>query len=170
MLMKWRNGASRGKIRGVGKWGRPVLVLASLVFSLWFFFAVYEEWNAKTPVEGSGVSAESSKRLRTEVRSWFRKTFPDSAARAASKFGFFEMSREDLPVTRNDLVLLAMGFLGPESYIAEALGVSLDAASNFQAEHGVYTTDVPGVFAAGDCRRGQSLVVWAINEGRGAAL
>ncbi|MDH3418564.1 MAG: glutamate synthase subunit beta [Gammaproteobacteria bacterium] len=68
-----------------------------------------------------------------------------------------------------DLVLLAMGFLGPESYIAEALGVSLDAASNYRAEHGVYTTDVPGVFAAGDCRRGQSLVVWAINEGRGAA-
>lgn len=68
-----------------------------------------------------------------------------------------------------DLVLLAMGFLGPESYIAEALGVSLDAASNYQAEHGVFTTDVPGVFAAGDCRRGQSLVVWAINEGRGAA-
>lgn len=68
-----------------------------------------------------------------------------------------------------DLVLLAMGFLGPESYIAETLGVSLDAASNYKAEHGVYATDVPGVFAAGDCRRGQSLVVWAINEGRGAA-
>ena len=68
-----------------------------------------------------------------------------------------------------DLVLLAMGFLGPESYIAEALGVSLDPASNYRAEHGLYTTDVPGVFAAGDCRRGQSLVVWAINEGRGAA-
>ena len=68
-----------------------------------------------------------------------------------------------------DLVLLAMGFLGPESYIAEALGVSLDPESNYRAEHGLYTTDVPGVFAAGDCRRGQSLVVWAINEGRGAA-
>ncbi len=68
-----------------------------------------------------------------------------------------------------DLVLLAMGFVGPESYVAEALGVSLDAASNYNAAHGAYTTDVPGVFAAGDCRRGQSLVVWAINEGRGAA-
>ncbi|MEM6778488.1 MAG: glutamate synthase, partial [Planctomycetota bacterium] len=41
--------------------------------------------------------------------------------------------------------------------------------SNFQAEHGQFTTNLDGVFAAGDCRRGQSLVVWAINEGRGAA-
>jgi glutamate synthase (NADPH/NADH) small chain len=68
-----------------------------------------------------------------------------------------------------DLVLLAMGFVGPESYLADALGIARDAASNYQAEHGEFATDVPGVFAAGDCRRGQSLVVWAINEGRGAA-
>jgi NAD(P)H-dependent glutamate synthase small subunit len=68
-----------------------------------------------------------------------------------------------------DLVLLAMGFLGPEHYVSEALGVTLDARSNYAAEHGSFTTNVPGVFAAGDCRRGQSLVVWAINEGRGAA-
>ena len=62
-----------------------------------------------------------------------------------------------------------MGFLGPEAYVAEALGVALDARSNYRAEHGDFQTSVPGVFAAGDCRRGQSLVVWAINEGRGAA-
>ena len=68
-----------------------------------------------------------------------------------------------------DLVLLAMGFLGPEDYVARTLGVALDARSNYQAAHGDYRTSVPGVFAAGDCRRGQSLVVWAINEGRGAA-
>ena len=68
-----------------------------------------------------------------------------------------------------DLVLLAMGFLGPEAYLADALGLKLDARSNYRAEHGDFTTSVPGVFAAGDCRRGQSLVVWAINEGRGAA-
>ncbi len=49
------------------------------------------------------------------------------------------------------------------------LGVELDARSNYKAEHGRFATSVPGVFAAGDCRRGQSLVVWAINEGRGAA-
>lgn len=68
-----------------------------------------------------------------------------------------------------DLVFLAMGFLGPENVIAEQLGVEIDPRSNFKAEYGKYATNVPGVFAAGDCRRGQSLVVWAINEGRQAA-
>ena len=68
-----------------------------------------------------------------------------------------------------DLVLLAMGFLGPEHYLAEKLGLQLDPRSNYQAQHGDFATSIPGVFAAGDCRRGQSLVVWAINEGRGAA-
>jgi glutamate synthase (NADPH/NADH) small chain len=67
------------------------------------------------------------------------------------------------------LVLLAMGFLGPEQPLLEALGVERDARSNVKAEHEKYTTSLPGVFAAGDCRRGQSLVVWAFNEGRGAA-
>ena len=67
------------------------------------------------------------------------------------------------------LVLLAMGFLGPEQPLLEALGVERDARSNVQAEHEKYTTSLPGIFAAGDCRRGQSLVVWAFNEGRGAA-
>jgi NAD(P)H-dependent glutamate synthase small subunit len=68
-----------------------------------------------------------------------------------------------------DLVLLAMGFLGPEHAVSDGLGVEYDPRSNYQAEHGKFATSVPGVFAAGDCRRGQSLVVWAINEGRGAA-
>jgi NAD(P)H-dependent glutamate synthase small subunit len=68
-----------------------------------------------------------------------------------------------------DLVLLAMGFLGPESYVAEELGIGLDSRSNYAAQHGRFETSRAGVFAAGDCRRGQSLVVWAINEGRGAA-
>ena len=68
-----------------------------------------------------------------------------------------------------DLVLLAMGFLGPEDPVLTELGVERDPRSNAKAEHGRFTTNVPGVFAAGDCRRGQSLVVWAINEGRGAA-
>ena len=67
------------------------------------------------------------------------------------------------------LILLAMGFLGPEQYIAEGMGLETDPRSNFQATHGKFATNIDGVFAAGDCRRGQSLVVWAINEGRGAA-
>ena len=68
-----------------------------------------------------------------------------------------------------ELVLLAMGFLGPEDTLVGALGMHTDARSNYKAEYGKFATSVEGVFAAGDCRRGQSLVVWAINEGRGAA-
>ena len=68
-----------------------------------------------------------------------------------------------------DLVLLAMGFRGPEHYVSDPLGLALDARSNYQAEKGVYRTSNPEVFAAGDCRSGQSLVVRAINEGREAA-
>ncbi len=67
------------------------------------------------------------------------------------------------------LALIAMGFLGPEQPVLRELGVDCDARSNIRAEYGQYATTVKGVFAAGDCRRGQSLVVWAINEGRGAA-
>lgn len=67
------------------------------------------------------------------------------------------------------LVLLALGFLGPEEKILKELGIERDPRSNIKAEHGAFATSVPGVFAAGDARRGQSLVVWAINEGRGAA-
>jgi glutamate synthase (NADPH) small chain len=67
------------------------------------------------------------------------------------------------------LVLLAMGFLGPEQPFLDALGIERDARTNVKAEFEKYHTNVKGVFAAGDCRRGQSLVVWAFNEGRGAA-
>jgi glutamate synthase (NADPH) small chain len=67
------------------------------------------------------------------------------------------------------LVLLAMGFLGPEQPLLDAIGVERDARSNIKADHEKYVTSIPGVFAAGDCRRGQSLVVWAFNEGRGVA-
>ncbi|KAJ9598866.1 hypothetical protein L9F63_026600, partial [Diploptera punctata] len=70
---------------------------------------------------------------------------------------------------RCDMVLLAMGFLGPEKYIASELNLTLDPRSNYQTPNGRYSTSAPKVFAAGDCRRGQSLVVWAISEGRQAA-
>jgi glutamate synthase (NADPH/NADH) small chain len=66
-----------------------------------------------------------------------------------------------------DLVLLAMGFLSPEGELLEALGVDRDARGNAKA--GAYATSADGVFAAGDARRGQSLIVWAINEGRQCA-
>ncbi|MDA3854238.1 MAG: glutamate synthase subunit beta [Bacteroidales bacterium] len=68
-----------------------------------------------------------------------------------------------------DIVFLAMGFLGPEDIIAEQLLLKRNSRSNIKAKYGKYATSAKGVFACGDARRGQSLVVWAINEGRGAA-
>ena len=68
-----------------------------------------------------------------------------------------------------DLVFLAMGFLGPEHVVSDALDLQYDDLSNYRASYGSYQTSIAKVFAAGDCRRGQSLVVWAINEGREAA-
>ena len=67
------------------------------------------------------------------------------------------------------LVLLAMGFLGPEQPLLDALNIERDPRSNIKADFEKYSTSIKNVFAAGDCRRGQSLVVWAFNEGRGAA-
>jgi glutamate synthase (NADPH/NADH) small chain len=75
-------------------------------------------------------------------------------------------------VMKADLVLLAMGFVNPVATVLEAFGVDKDARGNAKAsteEAGGYSTNVPKVFAAGDMRRGQSLVVWAIREGRQAA-
>ncbi|KAG6891336.1 glutamate synthase [NADH] [Termitomyces sp. T32_za158] len=67
------------------------------------------------------------------------------------------------------LVFLALGFLGPQADLIKALDVKQDARSNIQTPHKQYSTNVEGVFAAGDCRRGQSLIVWGIHEGRAAA-
>lgn len=67
------------------------------------------------------------------------------------------------------LVLLSMGFVAPEHYLSEDANIELDGRGNYQATYGQYTTSQAGIFTAGDCRRGQSLVVWAIKEGRGAA-
>ncbi|KAL3921113.1 MAG: hypothetical protein SGPRY_005014, partial [Prymnesium sp.] len=68
-----------------------------------------------------------------------------------------------------DLVILAMGFRHPEHTVIKGLNIELDARNNAKANTTDFRTSTPAVFAAGDCRRGQSLVVWAINEGRGAA-
>ena len=80
---------------------------------------------------------------------------------------------EEIPNTEKvwkaDLILIAMGFLGPEHRATDPLGVAYDPRSNLRADYGKYATSVEKVFAAGDCRRGQSLVVRAINEGREAA-
>uniref|UniRef100_A0A6N2KFU9 glutamate synthase (NADH) n=1 Tax=Salix viminalis TaxID=40686 RepID=A0A6N2KFU9_SALVM len=87
---------------------------------------------------------------------------------AGGKFQFKEVEGSE-EIIEADLVLLAMGFLGPEKNVAEKLGLEQDNRSNFKAEYGRFSTNVEGIFAAGDCRRGQSLVVWAIAEGRQAA-
>ena len=68
-----------------------------------------------------------------------------------------------------ELVLLSMGFLSPEHYLSDDANIELDERGNYQSQHGEFNTSRKGVFSAGDCRRGQSLVVWAINEGRGVA-
>jgi glutamate synthase (NADPH/NADH) small chain len=68
-----------------------------------------------------------------------------------------------------DLVFLALGFLGPEGDLLKSIGVETDERGNAKAGYGAFATSAPKVFAAGDARRGQSLVVWAINEGRAAA-
>ncbi|PKO01630.1 MAG: glutamate synthase [Chloroflexi bacterium HGW-Chloroflexi-5] len=83
------------------------------------------------------------------------------------------MTPKEIPGTKKvwpvQEVFLAMGFLGPEDHLLEQLGVARDARSNVLADGEHYGTSIPGVFSAGDMRRGQSLVVWAIREGRGAA-
>lgn len=68
-----------------------------------------------------------------------------------------------------DLVFLAMGFVGPETSVSDELGIELDKRGNYKAEYGKFETSKKGVFACGDCRRGQSLVVWGISEGRQCA-
>jgi glutamate synthase (NADPH/NADH) small chain len=75
-------------------------------------------------------------------------------------------SEKEVPA---DIVLIAAGFLGAQSYVAEAFGVKLNERSNVETPKGKYRTDVDKVFVAGDMHRGQSLVVWAIREGREVA-
>ena len=89
---------------------------------------------------------------------------------ARAPFSEVAGSEKDWPA---ELVLFATGFVGPEKTVGEMLGLEMQNPrgnwETFAAEHGSFATNIEGVFAAGDCRRGQSLVVWAINEGRGAA-
>jgi glutamate synthase (NADPH/NADH) small chain len=85
-------------------------------------------------------------------------------AEPAPPFAAVEGTEREQPA---ELVLLAMGFLHPEAQLIDGLGLDKDQRGNVKA--GTYTTSDPAVFAAGDCRRGQSLIVWAINEGRQCA-
>ncbi len=77
-----------------------------------------------------------------------------------------EGSEKKIPA---QLVLIAAGFLGSEKYVTDAFGVETDGRTNVKTEAGRFLTSKPGIYTAGDMHRGQSLVVWAISEGRGAA-
>lgn len=99
-----------------------------------------------------GINTIKVEWSRNEKGGWSMKEVPGSER-------FFEA----------DLVLLAMGFLGPEADMLKQLNIRQTPQSNVETPKGMYSTSVPGVFAAGDCRRGQSLIVWGINEGRQAA-
>lgn len=118
------------------------------------------EYSIQT-VEFLGDHEGQLRALKTVRLDWSK---PDTEKK--TPFSVIPNTEEEWPA---QLCFLALGFRGPEATVAEQLGVEFDQRSNYKAEHGQYTTNIPRVFAAGDCRRGQSLVVWAINEGRGAA-
>ncbi|MBX3442722.1 MAG: glutamate synthase subunit beta [Planctomyces sp.] len=115
-------------------------------------------------IEFIGDDEGRVKALKTVLVDW---AYPDPKGAPFSRVAGTE---REWPA---DLVFLALGFLGPEHPAAEQLGITIregrGAMSWYDAEYGKYQTNVPNVFAAGDCRRGQSLIVWAINEGREAA-
>jgi NAD(P)H-dependent glutamate synthase small subunit len=122
---------------------------------------------------------EAAKRFGTDPRvySISGKSFEGKDGRLTgmrtTEVKFVGGSLQEIPNTekvwKTDLILIAMGFLGPEHQASDPLGVAYDPRSNLRADYGKYATSVAKVFAAGDCRRGQSLVVRAINEGREAA-
>jgi glutamate synthase (NADPH/NADH) small chain len=91
--------------------------------------------------------------------------WPEGSA-PGSRFIEVPNSQRDWPA---EAIFLALGFSGPEQSLAEAWGLELDQRSNVATRNSAYQTSNPQIFAAGDCRRGQSLVVWAIQEGRAAA-
>ena len=116
-------------------------------------YALKEGGSRSFAVSTTGLSGND----RVEQIDWMRNS-------GAPPFAPEPGSEESHPA---ELVLLAMGFTGPEPSLLEQLGVARDARGNVDA--GGYATSVPGVFAAGDARRGQSLIVWAIEEGRRCA-
>lgn len=83
------------------------------------------------------------------------------------------MAPYEIPASRKvikaNMIMIAMGFTGPEDKLPDQIGIERDVRSNIKTGHGKFMTNIDGIFAAGDVRRGQSLVVWAIDEGRKAA-
>jgi len=109
------------------------------------------------------IKDESGKVCKAVLVKLTSKADPDSGR---MEMAAVEGSEQEVPA---DLVLIAAGFLGSQSYVADAFGVALDARANVATEPGTYATGAEKIFAAGDMHRGQSLVVWAIREGRDVA-
>ncbi|WP_412145645.1 FAD-dependent oxidoreductase [Bordetella bronchiseptica] len=117
------------------------------------------DWSVATKaLAGSDGQVEKLVGVRVE---WFK-----DEATGQMKMREVEDSEFEIPA---DLVLLAMGFVSPVATVLDAFGVDRDARGNVRANTDDYRTNVDKVFAAGDMRRGQSLVVWAIREGRQCA-
>ncbi|MGD9637383.1 MAG: glutamate synthase subunit beta [Pirellulales bacterium] len=132
----------------------------------------HAEWKAKSGHDPREYNLMTKEFIGENGRVTGVKTVQVDWSKPGEKAPFSEVEGSE-KVWPADMVLLATGFLGPELGLAAELGVETQRPrgnwETFKAEHGPFATTVEGVFAAGDCRRGQSLVVWAINEGRGAA-
>ena len=129
--------------------------------------AKYRKSYAKEELDALGKGEQDFSVITTafEGEDGVVKRLKVSHAAPAPPFAPVEGTEFDIEA---DLVLLAMGFLHPEQELLDQLGVDKDARGNVKSIK-PYTSSIDGVFAAGDCRRGQSLIVWAINEGRRAA-
>lgn len=119
------NSPNSNKIPKAVRWLRLVLVILACGFTLWFFYAVYSERNGGGSTDRIGNTADDSKRLRTEVRTWFRKTFPESAARADERYGFFEYESSETQ-SSGRWVFLAHGLDEPGNLWADLAPVLAD--------------------------------------------
>jgi len=137
----FRNMSPSEKARTIKRRVKPFLVIGSLVFVLWFLIAVFKEKQGGATSDDLVANSETSMRLRSEVRNWFRKTFPESAARADQKFGFFEMERDGLPISQSSWVVLVHGLDEPGDLWAD-LGPSL-AEKGFNVLEFRYPNDQP---------------------------
>jgi glutamate synthase (NADPH/NADH) small chain len=129
----------------------------------------WPDWPLK--MRTSSSQEEGAEREFSVLTKWLRgeNGAVKSAVCARLDANFKEIPESDFEL-RADLVLLAMGFVSPEHEgLLEGLGVAFDPRGNVKANERNYSTSVPKVFACGDMRRGQSLIVWAIREGRQAA-
>ena len=123
--------------------------------------------------EAASVYGKDPRRYQLLTKSFIKDKEGDVSGIKTVNVEFENGHLNEIPDTEKiwdaQLVLLSMGFVSPEHYLSDDAEIELDERGNYKAEHGNFSTSKQGIFSAGDCRRGQSLVVWAINEGRGVA-